>query len=377
MSFIFNSNFVVIGNPNSEPEVLLKNISSNRVFKMSNIEYLIIKKFSENNSIEATHDEFRNDFQLDKDVIETVVNVSKKNEFLLDSSDESGVLEKDYASSGLTYAMYSAFAFITGKKSRLKLELKGNFNLIKLFSWKPKSVSRYIKNNFIYIQYSALMLSVSFMLFNLSSIDFLYLFYSIGQISTVYLIAIALPLALFVSLAHEYSHYITYKFLGGTQSEMGLALMYRFLPIFYTSTEDMILWKGKKRKILVASSGLLNDIIFLTALLGSYSYLPEGIPSAISGFVILGLFIKMVYNANPFAPGSDMYFISCDIFGLNSPFLKAHDSLKAFFKRNKEERKNLKFGDLIYSILCYVSIFSYSVFIIILLTFPFWISRVV
>jgi len=377
METAFNSNFIVIGNPSTESEILLKNIRSNRVFRMTNIEYLIIKKFSENNSITETHRIFEKEYNLDIKVIESLVSVSKKNEFILSQENESPTDRKeiDHLSDKVSYIIYKIFTYLTSKKSRFVLELKGNFNLIKLFSWKTEELKSPIPKTLAYFQYSLGIAAIILLIFNIRSINLLYMFYSIGQISLLNILLIALPISLLISLIHEYSHFITYKYLGGMQNEMGLALMYRFLPIFYTSTEDMILWISKTKKIQVAAAGLISDLIFLLFLLATFDKINIGLASSVSGFVIVGLLIKMLYNANPFAPGSDMYFIVCDLFDLQSPFLNAHNSIKSTIKSRKI--KSIKIVDFIYSILCYISIFSYSTLILGMITLPFWIDFVI
>ena len=373
MDYTLNKNYIVIGNLEEDNQVLLKNTLSNRIFKLSPIEYKIIEEYSKTNSVHRTLALFSKDYDLQMGTIDKIVAFGFKYEFLVSKEKESET--KDYISSRFSYVFTWIYTMLGLRKLNLKFNMTSNFNLIKLLNWNLISLSRKKGLQYNILLYSLFFISTIFLFaFYWSEVDIYYVLYNIGETKPIILIAISLPISLLISFLHEFSHFSAYKYHGGKQNEMGLALMYRFLPIFYTTTEDMVLWKNKNNRIAVALGGLINDLLFLFLFMIIHTFLPKGIVNSVISFLIFSLLIKFFYNANPFAPGSDMYFITSDLFGYESPFLKGHEMIKSLFRGKKEEFSLPLF---LYGLLCYLSIVVYVTTFFTLLTLPFWINRIV
>lgn len=372
MDYILNSDYIIIGDLEEDSEILLKDTISNRIFKLSPIEYKIIDEFSKNNSVEETLVHFSSDYDIEMETIHKIVAFGVEYKFII-LKDKKGE-GNDYISSKFSYIFIYLYSILRLDKLNIKFNMTSNFNLIKLLHWNIISLSKNKAKIYIILMWSLFLISsITFFTFFWSKIDIYYVLYNIGETKPIILIAISLPISLCISFLHEFSHFSAYKYYGGKQNEMGLALMYRFLPIFYTTTEDMILWKSKNNRISVALGGLINDLLFLFIFLIIHIFITEGLLSSVISFLIFSLLIKFFYNANPFAPGSDMYFITSDLFGYESPFLKGAEMIKSLFKRKKE---SFSIPLFIYGLLCYSSIFLYITTFFALLTFPFWINQV-
>ena len=373
MNYKLNTDYIVIGNILIDEEILLKNIKSNRIFKMSPIEYEIIKKFTLTNSIEDTLAFFSKDFNLTEETIQNILSHGKNYKFIVLEDEETEI--KDYVSTKFSYVFIWIYTNLKLYKLNIKFDMMSNFNLIKLLSWNTVVFSKkYLRFYIISFYFLSIIFGLTFFILLYDDFDIYYVLYNIGEVKPLVLIVISLPLSLLISFLHEFSHFITYKYFGGKQNEMGLALMYRFLPVFYTTTEDMVLWKNSKKRILVAFAGLINDFVFVFSLLIVHSYLENGILSSVISFLIFSLLIKFFYNTNPFAPGSDMYFILSDFINYESPFIKGHQMIKSLLGNNKEK---IKFSLLIFGLLCYLSIFLYVITFLTLITLPFWIDKII
>lgn len=376
MNFVLNKEFIVIGDIENDEEILLKNISSNRVFKISLVEYKIISTFTENNSIHKTYELFAKEYDISVELISKIVSFAKEYDFINDTENEKDKKRrgKVYYSNKFFYIFICIYTFLRLYKMRLRIDMNSNFNLLKVVNWRVKNFGTRFYSTYKKLQYILLILSLIDLFFSLNKIEIPYIFYNIGQISPFLLVLSVLPISLFVSFLHEFSHFSTYKSFGGKQNEMGFALMYKILPVFYTATEDMILWKDKNKKISVALAGIFNDLFFLFTLLAIHPYLNGGFLNSLVSFLIFNLVIKFLYNANPFAPGSDMYFVLSDFCNLNSPFLKVHEMFKSLFK--KGIKSTFKLGLFFYGLLCYLSIITYILTFLSLITLPFWINRI-
>jgi len=213
--------------------------------------------------------------------------------------------------------------------------------------------------------------------FILLNLDINLFLFNIGRMNPIILVCFALPIGLLISFFHEFAHFCSYKSLGGKQNEIGFALMYRIIPIFYTATEDMILWKERKSKIRVASAGILSDFVFFVFLIWFQSFFELGMIKSITSFLVISILIKFIYNLNPLAPGSDMYFILNDFLKIESAFLKASDMINYLVKRKKNKIVEIKTGYVVYGIICYFNIFFYLLFFLLLITLPYWIKKIV
>ena len=374
MRFILNNEFIIIGDLKTDDAVLLKNISSNRVFKMSPFEYKVITSFAENNSIQKTYEIFSKEFDITESFITKIISFAKQYRFIndLDNKREYQQKNKVYYSNKFFYILISIFTFLRLDRLRIRIDMKNNFNLLKVMNWEVRYFEIYIYALFRKIQYLLLIGTLVCFVILYKKIHISYIFYNIGKMNPFLLITFVFPLSLLISFLHEFSHFYVYKSYGGKQNEMGFALMYRFLPIFYIATEDMILWQARSKRILVALAGIINDLFFLCILVIIHTHIGEGILNSLVSFLIFGLMIKFCYNINPFAPGSDMYFVFIDLFNIRSPFLKVQKMFKSFFR--KRAKYPFKWHLFFYGLLFYTSIFIYIITFLSLITLPFWVN---
>lgn len=127
---------------------------------------------------------------------------------------------------------------------------------------------------------------------------------------------------------------------GGRTSKMGIALLIGFLPVMYVSTNSLYLWPNKLPRILVASAGVLVDVLLL---LLAIDWLLIIFPSAFSFYIIFFIFlffVRIIANINPFIPGTDGYFVLADIVNIPSLYQSATFSVHKF----STNMKSLKFS---------------------------------
>lgn len=373
----FNKDYIVIGDVNQHEILLLKHKATHRVFRMSNTEFKILKWFGDGHSAESIKSYLFEEFDVTDDVLKEIIASGAKLGLLVESKNIVETVPRNIKSvSRIRYLFYLVLKFFNVNPDRLKLDSSSSFNLVKLLKWHPKQLTVY---QYKLILYAVAILVIGvFVFFYFSSGAFLHwtlLFYQLSQLNIFHILFIALPISLLISLMHELSHYIVYKNYGGTQNEIGFGLLYRIVPIFYTSTEDIIIWRSKSKKIHVACAGIINDLLFLTIFTQIIYYFDDGVFRSISCFILFSLIIKLVYNANPFSPGSDMYFILKDILNEKLSFSGLHDKIKLILKGNKN--LNIGYLELLYIIMCYLSIAFYFTAFITMVTFPIWINFVV
>lgn len=371
-NYIFNEEYKQIAEYDNDL-ILIKNMYSNRVVKLSSTEFEIIKEYGKNNSFSWVIEKFSDEFTLENDLLTKIIDYAKNLNILKEINSEENIGKQKHEHDYILRPIYYFFTLLRLNKLGLVLDFKGNFNLIKLFNWKIKS-SSFSRTTYIgLIYFFAIFLSL-YTFFSVENIDFNFILFNIGNTSIYKIVLIGLPLGLIASFLHEFAHFSMYRLFGGKQNEMGLALMYRIIPVFYTCTEDMILWKNKYKKALVGLSGFISDLFFMCIFILIQQNLSLGILNSLISFLIFSLFIKTIYNLNPFSPGSDAYFMINDLLNFESPFTKAHMEIKKILKFNWREKINVL--SILYGFICYINISIYLLLFASLLTLPIWIKYV-
>jgi putative peptide zinc metalloprotease protein len=115
----------------------------------------------------------------------------------------------------------------------------------------------------------------------------------------------------FVKVIHELGHAFTAKRFGCRVPAMGVAFLVMW-PVAYTDTNEV--WKiaDAKRRLAVASAGVLTETVIAVWATLAWAVLPEGVPRA-TAFVLatVSWFTTLAINASPFLR-FDGYFIVSD-----------------------------------------------------------------
>lgn len=133
-----------------------------------------------------------------------------------------------------------------------------------------------------------------------------YSFYAIREHYVAILIA-----GLFVGLSHEFAHGLTCKAFGGRVPEVGVLLIYYFLPGLYCNVSGIHLIPQPNRRLWVIAAGVYWQVLVGTlALLVWFLFAPYSLPAEIAFILFLGSVLDVVFNANPLIKLDGYYFLS-------------------------------------------------------------------
>ncbi|GHE28778.1 zinc metalloprotease [Sphingobacterium griseoflavum] len=375
MNLSLNTEYLLIGDIDRQEVVVLKHKRTHRVFRMSSMEYRIIELYAKGCSKQKIIETFEADYEISMEVLDAIINSATTHSFVVARGGYEQFpkykIQRNFISL-LNYGIFLALKRLKLNPNRIKLDSGGSFNLTKIIKWTPRPVPAPLyRAGSLALLGLLLFTLLFFVLFRAQSLDFALVFYNLSHIGFLTMLLIAFPISLVISFFHELAHYIVYKRNGGTQHELGLGLLYGFIPIFYTATEDMVIWHNKWTKIKVALAGLASDLFFLCLGLSLYALISSPWIAGICSFIFLNLVVKIIYNCNPFSPGSDMYFVFLDLFNLDISFTNAHEQVKAI-RKNKHTK--IHWGSLAYALACYLSITVYLLSFLLILSFPIWIN---
>ena len=115
----------------------------------------------------------------------------------------------------------------------------------------------------------------------------------------------------FVVVSHEFAHGLTCKAFGGRASEVGLLMVYYFLPALYCNVSGIHLIPKRGNRLWVIAAGVYWQILVgVFALLIWFIVAPHSLLSDVTFIFFLGSILDVVFNANPLIKLDGYYFLS-------------------------------------------------------------------
>jgi hypothetical protein len=114
-----------------------------------------------------------------------------------------------------------------------------------------------------------------------------------------------------VVVSHEFAHGMTCKVFGGRVSEVGVLLIYYFLPGMYCNVSGLHLIPQRNRRLWVIAAGIYWQLMVGSlALLAWFTLAPYTLLADLAFIFFLGSVLNIVFNANPLIKLDGYYFLS-------------------------------------------------------------------
>jgi putative peptide zinc metalloprotease protein len=116
---------------------------------------------------------------------------------------------------------------------------------------------------------------------------------------------------LLVGVMHEFAHGLTCKAFGGRATEVGLLMIYYFLPALYCDVSGIHLIPQRGRRLWVIAAGVYWQLLAGTLALLAWMTLAPYTPLADLAFCFfLGSVMDVAFNGNPLIKLDGYYFLS-------------------------------------------------------------------
>jgi multidrug efflux pump subunit AcrA (membrane-fusion protein) len=114
-----------------------------------------------------------------------------------------------------------------------------------------------------------------------------------------------------VVVSHEFAHGMTCKAFGGRATEVGLLLIYYFLPGLYCNVSGIHLIKKRGQRLWVIAAGVYWQLMVgTTALLAWFFVAPYTWLADLAFIFFFGSVLNIIFNANPLIKLDGYYFLS-------------------------------------------------------------------
>jgi multidrug resistance efflux pump len=116
---------------------------------------------------------------------------------------------------------------------------------------------------------------------------------------------------LLVGVAHEFAHGLTCKAFGGRATEVGVMMIYYFLPAFYCDVSSIHLIPQRGRRLWVIAAGVYWQLMVgAVSLLAWFALAPYTAPSDLAFVFFCGGALDVFFNGNPLIKLDGYYFLS-------------------------------------------------------------------
>jgi putative peptide zinc metalloprotease protein len=116
---------------------------------------------------------------------------------------------------------------------------------------------------------------------------------------------------LLVGVTHEFAHGLTCKAFGGRATEVGVLMIYYFLPAFYCNVSGIHLIPQRGRRLWVIAAGVYWQLLVGTvALLAWFVLAPYTLSADVAFIFFCGSVLDVAFNGNPLIKLDGYYFLS-------------------------------------------------------------------
>lgn len=116
---------------------------------------------------------------------------------------------------------------------------------------------------------------------------------------------------LVVVVTHEFAHGMTCVAFGGRVTEVGVLMIYYFIPGLYCNVSGIHLIPKRRHRLWVIAAGMYWQLLVGgCALLAWFVFAPHTLLSDGSFFFFLGSVLNLIFNANPLIKLDGYYFLS-------------------------------------------------------------------
>jgi multidrug resistance efflux pump len=114
-----------------------------------------------------------------------------------------------------------------------------------------------------------------------------------------------------VGFSHEFAHGLTCKAFGGPVREIGVLMIYYFLPALYCNVSGVHFIRQRSRRLWVIAAGVYWQVLVgAVAILVWFTLAPFTLPADLAFAFFLGSVADVAFNANPLIKLDGYYFLS-------------------------------------------------------------------
>ncbi|RXK49826.1 hypothetical protein [Aquirufa rosea] len=384
MNYLLNPDFKLIYSNKSAGDLYFKHTWKDTLILISQVEWEILNHLVTHKDCQLSLEFISKNFEAEENVLQDLIQYSEEIGLLMtEDAFKIYLLQK----SANQKAHFSAWKLILSQcfyflSIPIEFIGKGNLRFYKIAKIPlEKSWMEFIAQK-KWVQLAGQLLTLFLLLagiFPLLFIDgYVQKWLDIDLHSNQLLLPFLISGLLFTTFLHEFAHYLIYLKYGGLVADLGFSLVLGFIPFVHINTNSLHFWENQKHRITVITAGIFFDISLLVGINVILQQISD--ITWISHWKILQCFIafRILFNAIPFIPGTDGYFLLTEWMGEPALFHEASRSFQKwksnFFHRNEIAITGKDYLYLSYIVLSYCFITAYYCLLALWIIIPYLIS---
>ncbi|MHA8060252.1 hypothetical protein PQG22_03115 [Aquirufa beregesia] len=384
MNYVINPDFKLIYAKESTEELFFKHTWKDMLIQISQCEWEILSHLVNNRDENKTLAYMMQSYDADQSILNQLIQYSQEIELLIleDALEEYQKQKTIFQKQSLSTWKMGISQLLSYISIPIEFIGRGNLRFYKIAkiplekTWMETWAKNYWTQNLSQI------LALFIMVIGIGQVifkpQFIEHWLEFELLSSPYLLPFLLLGLLFSTFLHEFAHYIIYLKHGGLVADLGFSFVLGFIPFVHINTNSLHFWENQRHRIEVIVAGIILDISLLMGINIILNWNLDTIWMSHWQFLQCFIAFRIAFNAIPFIPGTDGYFLLSEY--LHEPAL-FHEASRALNKCKstlfRKEVNKLKPKDYLYVsyiIMSYCFITAYYCLLALWIIVPYFIS---
>ncbi|MFY9160509.1 hypothetical protein [Aquirufa ecclesiirivi] len=383
MNYIFNPDYKLIYSKESTEELYFKHTWKDTLIQISQCEWNILSHLVKNRDENKTLIYLMQSYDADQSILNQLIQYSLETELIiwedaLEAQQKQKTLFQNQSLSNWKLVISQLFSYVS-----IPIEFigRGNLRFYKVAkiplekTWMESWAKNQMAQTLFQIVVILLMITgIGQIIYNP---QFIKQWQDFELINSPILLPFLISGLLVSTFLHEFAHYLIYLKHGGLVADLGFSFVLGFIPFVHINTNSLHFWDNQRHRVEVILAGILLDISLVLGINIFLDWEMEKIWLSHWQFLQCFIAFRIIFNAIPFIPGTDGYFLLSEYLHEPALFHEASRSIKKFktslFQLNVNTLKPKDYLFVGYILMSYCFISAYYCLLALWIILPYFI----
>lgn len=383
MNYIFNPDYKLIYSKESTEELYFKHTWKDTLIQISQCEWNILSHLVKNRDENKTLIYLMQSYDADRSILNQLIQYSLETELIiwedaLEAQQKQKTLFQNQSLSNWKLVISQLLSYVS-----IPIEFigRGNLRFYKVAkiplekTWMESWAKNQMAQTFFQIMVILLMFTgIGQIIYNP---QFIKQWQDFELINSPILLPFLISGLLVSTFLHEFAHYLIYLKHGGLVADLGFSFVLGFIPFVHINTNSLHFWDNQRHRVEVILAGILLDISLVLGINIFLDWEMEKIWLSHWQFLQCFIAFRIIFNAIPFIPGTDGYFLLSEYLHEPALFHEASRSIKKFktslFQLNVNTLKPKDYLFVGYILMSYCFISAYYCLLALWIILPYFI----
>ncbi|MFL0161500.1 hypothetical protein [Aquirufa salirivi] len=383
MNYIFNPDYKLIYAKESTEELYFKHTWKDTLIQISQCEWNILSHLVKNQDENKTLIYLMQSYDADRSILNQLIQYSLETELILfedalEAHQKQKSLFQNQSLSNWKLVISQLLSYVS-----IPIEFigRGNLRFYKVAkiplektwmeSWAKKQIAQKLFQILVIL---LMIIGIGQIIYNP---QFIKQWQDFEFINSPILLPFLISGLLVSTFLHEFAHYLIYLKHGGLVADLGFSFVLGFIPFVHINTNSLHFWDNQRHRVEVIFAGIFLDMSLVLGINILMDWEMEKIWLSHWQFLQCFIAFRIIFNAIPFIPGTDGYFLLSEYLHEPALFHEASRSIKKFksalFQLNVNTLKPKDYLFVGYILMSYCFISAYYCLMALWIILPYFI----